>query len=60
MVQDDTKIVTIPWDFKVGIPCLNFCVGDYVGGHHATNFLSESKDALENSKSFDTSLVIGE
>ena len=27
----DIKIDTIPWDFKVEIPCFNFCVGENVG-----------------------------
>ena len=38
IIQNDMKIVTFPWDFKVENPCFNFCVGVYVGGHLATNF----------------------
>ena len=40
-------------------PCFNFCVGVYIGGHLATNFLHKSKDAEEDCASFDTSIVIG-
>ena len=38
---------------------LNFCVGVYVGEHPPTNFLYGSKDAQENSTSFDTDVVTG-
>ena len=57
IISNDIKIGTIPWDFKVENPRFNFCVGENVGGQLATNFLNKSKDALENSASFDTSIV---
>ena len=44
IIRDDIKIITFPWGFKVENPCFNFCVGVYVGGHLATNFLHKSKD----------------
>ena len=36
-----------------------FCVGVWVGGHHPTNFSHISKDAQENSTSFDTNVFGG-
>jgi len=35
-------------------------VGVRVGGHHATNFSQISKDAQENSTSFDTNVITGD
>ena len=58
IIQNGTKIVTISWGTKVEILFLNFCVGETVGVHHATKFLHDSKDALENCTSFDTSIII--
>ena len=37
----------------------NICVGVWVGGHHATNFSHRSKDAQENSTSFDINFITG-
>ena len=60
IIQNDIKIGTIPWDFKVENPCFYFCVGENVGGQLATNFLHTSKDAPEDCASFDSSMVIEE
>ena len=32
IIWNDIKNGTIPWDFKVEIPCFNFSVGENVGG----------------------------
>ena len=60
IIPNDIKIVTIFWDSKGTYQCFNFCVGDYVGWHLATNILHVSKDALEDFASSDTSIVIAE
>ena len=59
MIYNDTKIVTISQDSQVENHFLNFCVGHCVGGQLRAKLLHNSKDALENSASFDTSAVIG-
>ena len=39
-------------------PLFNFCVGVWVRGQYATNFSHVSKDAHENSASFDINVVV--
>ena len=56
MIKNDAKLESISWDLKIENRFLNFCVGVWVGGHLATIFSQRSKDAHENSTSFDTNL----
>ena len=48
IIRNDMKIVTFPLNYKAENPCFNFCVGVYVGGHLATNFLHQSTYAIQN------------
>ena len=59
IIFNDSKLEPISWELNVGNQLLNFCVGVGVGGHDATNFTCISKDAQENSTSFDTNPVLG-
>ena len=53
IIQNDTKLEPIPWELNMENQLFGFCVGVWVGGHHPTNFSHISKDAQENSTSFD-------
>ena len=57
IISNDTKIIAYSLNFRAENPCFNFCVGESVGVHRCTKFLNESKDALGNCASFDTSIV---
>ena len=59
IIQNDTKIVIIPWDFQLLNTFFNFCVGDCVGGHRRAKLSHISEDAPEKCASFDTSTVVG-
>ena len=56
-ISNDTQLEPISWELNVGNQCFNFCVGVGVGGQDATNFSHISKDAQENSTSFDTNFM---
>ena len=57
IISNDTPLEPISWELNVGNQCFNFCVGVGVGGQDATNFSHISKDAQENSTSFDTNCM---
>ena len=59
IIANDTKPEPISLELNIENRIFNFCVGVWVGGHEATNFLHISKDAQENSTYFDTDVVTG-
>ena len=58
IIQNDTKIVIIPWYFQFLSKFLNFCVGDYVGGHRGAKLSHILEDELEQCASFDTGILL--
>ena len=58
-ILNDMDPVLISWELNTENPLLNFCVGVWAWGQDATNFSHVSKDAQENSTSFDTDVVTG-
>ena len=59
IIQKDTKLETISLELNAENPLFNICVGVWVRGQDAANFSHVSKDAQENSTSFDTNVVLG-
>ena len=58
IISNDTKLEPISWELNYGNPLLNFRVGVWAWGQDATNFSHVSKDAHENSASFDINVVV--
>ena len=58
IISNDTKLEPISWELNYENPLFNFCVGVWVGGQDAAYFSHVSKDAHENSASFDINVVV--